>query len=172
MISWPTQRMRRDWCRDRNIPRLLVVEPGQAPPLVIDTLEDWVRAPQPKADLDVRMTTLTRRHRRYLLPYLEDDTLVYQGRRVRPSPSQLALLRQFVDAFEEPVARADLLASLGLDPQADEERRNLLDLHVGRLRRRLAPAGLTLRTVWGSGYVLEPAGHGVEEPWLREVATG
>lgn len=156
MISWPTQRIRREWCRERQIPRILVVEPGQAPPVVIDTLEDWVRAPLEQADLNVRVTTLARRHRLYTEPYLDtDDTLVYRGRRVPPSPSQVALLRQLVRAFGEPVCRQRLFASLGLDGEA-EGRRNLLDLHVGRLRRKLRPIGLNLRTVWGAGYVLEP----------------
>ena len=35
--------------------------------------------------------------------------------------------------------------------------RNSLDVHVLRLRRRLAPLGLAIRTVRGHGYVLESA---------------
>jgi two-component system, OmpR family, response regulator len=35
--------------------------------------------------------------------------------------------------------------------------RNALDVHVLRLRRRLTPVGLAIRTVRSRGYLLEPA---------------
>jgi DNA-binding response OmpR family regulator len=35
--------------------------------------------------------------------------------------------------------------------------RNALDVHVLRLRRRLQPVGLAIRTVRSRGYLLEPA---------------
>ena len=40
--------------------------------------------------------------------------------------------------------------------------RNALDVHVLRLRRRLEPVRLAIRTVRSRGYLLEPAaaGHG------------
>jgi DNA-binding response OmpR family regulator len=36
--------------------------------------------------------------------------------------------------------------------------RNALDVHMLRLRRRLEPLGLEVRTVRSRGYVLQPAG--------------
>ena len=35
--------------------------------------------------------------------------------------------------------------------------RNALDVHVLRLRRRLTPVGLAIRTVRSRGYLMEPA---------------
>ena len=35
---------------------------------------------------------------------------------------------------------------------------NALDLHIMRLRRRIAPLGLSIRTVWRLGYLIEAAG--------------
>jgi DNA-binding winged helix-turn-helix (wHTH) protein len=45
--------------------------------------------------------------------------------------------------------------------------RNALDVHVLRLRRRLAPIGLVIRTVRSRGYLLERA-----EPADQEVGGG
>jgi DNA-binding winged helix-turn-helix (wHTH) protein len=45
--------------------------------------------------------------------------------------------------------------------------RNALDVHVLRLRRRLAPIGLVIRTVRSRGYLLERA-----EPTDQEVGGG
>lgn len=173
MISWPTQQNRRDWCRDRRIPRILVVEPGQSPPTVIDLFEDWVRAPLPQGDLDVRVATLERRHQRYNRPALDaDGVLVYRGRRVVPSPSQAALLSCLIDSFERAVERGELMGSLGVELDPEDTRRNLLDLHIGRLRRKLKPLGLGLRTVWGSGYVLEPLDALGETAWSMDGGVG
>jgi DNA-binding response OmpR family regulator len=33
--------------------------------------------------------------------------------------------------------------------------RNALDLHMMRIRQRIASLGLTVRTVWSRGYVLD-----------------
>jgi DNA-binding response OmpR family regulator len=38
--------------------------------------------------------------------------------------------------------------------------RNALDVHMLRLRRRLEPLGLEVRTVRSRGYVLQPATNG------------
>ncbi|MEJ7719654.1 MAG: helix-turn-helix domain-containing protein [Ilumatobacteraceae bacterium] len=39
----------------------------------------------------------------------------------------------------------------------DVPNRNALDVHVLRLRRRITPTGLAIRTVRGRGYLLERA---------------
>lgn len=59
-----------------------------------------------------------------------------------------------------------LRATLADCPPGDggtTDRRNVLDLHMGRLRKKhmgrlrkkFVPIGLSIRTVWGCGYVLE-----------------
>lgn len=162
MISWPTQRVRRDWCHENRLPRILVIEPGQQPPVVTDIFEDWVRAPLAKSDLDVRIDSLAVRYRRDNRPYLDsDDNLVFRGRRAVPSPSQVALLRLLVNSFGEEVERRRLLESLDHRPDDRSDRRNQLDLHIGRLRRKIKALGLSIRTEWGSGYALEPHPHAV-----------
>ena len=41
--------------------------------------------------------------------------------------------------------------------------RNALDVHMVRLRRRVQPLGLTIRTVRGRGYLLAASGWGQKE---------
>lgn len=170
VLRWPDQRKRRDWCREQRLPRLLVVEGGCAPPLITDALEDWARHPLSQVDLDARLATLARRHARDSRPRVEaDGALVYRGARVSPSPCQLALLRPLLAGNGagrgEPVPRAELARSLGIPPEVEGERRNLLDLHVARLRRRVAPLGLTVRAVARGGYALEE----VEPAWASST---
>lgn len=41
--------------------------------------------------------------------------------------------------------------------------RNALDLRMLRLRRRIEPLNLVIRTVWGKGYLLDLAGDAHDE---------
>jgi hypothetical protein len=50
--------------------------------------------------------------------------------------------------------------------------RNVLDVHVLRLRRRLAPLGLAIRTVRSRGYMLERADPPDAVPVLTPVPAG
>lgn len=157
LLSWPSQRLQRDWCRDRHIPRVLVVEAGQTPPVVTDLLEDWVRTPLAPADLRFRVRSLAARYEQYNRPHLDPDHyLVFRGRRVSPSPAQAILVTLLVEDYGRPVERASLARGLGQGADVDRERRNTLDVHIGRLRNRVQRIGLTIRAVWGHGYALEP----------------
>jgi DNA-binding response OmpR family regulator len=53
------------------------------------------------------------------------------------------------------VTRDELCAGLGTEERRST--RNSLDLQIMRLRRRIEPIELAIRTVWGQGYVLEQA---------------
>ena len=50
-------------------------------------------------------------------------------------------------------AREELRAQVSAGDQPAS--RNALDLHIKRLRRRIQPLGLSIRTAWGRGYILE-----------------
>lgn len=41
--------------------------------------------------------------------------------------------------------------------KASDQYRNALDLRILRLRRRITPLALEIKTVWGRGYMLEAA---------------
>ena len=53
------------------------------------------------------------------------------------------------------VVRRDDLTRAGWP--GDNPGRNALDVHILRLRRRVEPLGLSIRTVRSRGYLLEPA---------------
>jgi DNA-binding winged helix-turn-helix (wHTH) protein len=59
-----------------------------------------------------------------------------------------------VRRFGAVVSRDDLVAAGWPGREPD---RNALDVHVLRLRRRLQPVRLAIRTVRSRGYLLEPA---------------
>jgi len=72
---------------------------------------------------------------------------------VELSPRESDLLWMLIRAEGQPVAREDLLRevmSLDFDPQT-----NVLDVHIGRLRKKLGPRGRSaIETVRGVGYRL------------------
>lgn len=155
LIHWPRQGTQREWCRRHSIPRILVVEPGHTPPRVVDIYEDWVRTPTSEDDLRVRARVLAQRRLEFDRPVMEEGReLVVRRQRVRLSPSQAAIADLLTDAFGDVVLRGELARALYRHTGSGSSR-NVLDLHVGRLRRKVEPLGLTIRTVWGCGYALQ-----------------
>ena len=167
LIDWPTQDVRRDWFRDRRIPRVLVVAPGHTPPVVTDVYEDWVRMPVPSLDLDHRALALAARRHEFDRPQMDHTGhLVFRGERVAISPAQAALARRLTEKYGHVVLRPALSASLG----DRGDRRNVLDLNIARLRRRVETVGLAIRTEWGCGYVLVPTDAAAREPTSNSLA--
>ena len=68
------------------------------------------------------------------------------------SPVEQALTRELLERFDAVVPR-DVLAGRAWPDGAPT--RNALDVHVLRLRRRLEPLGLEIRTVRSRGYLLQ-----------------
>jgi hypothetical protein len=159
LVQWPAEQDRREELRRARQPRLLLVEEG-TPPIPVDELEDWIRLPADDLDLRVRVETLRRRTRagNGPIPQIDDDGILrHGGRWVSLPPVESRLTRVLVQRFGAVVAR-DALARAGW-PGASPGR-NALDVHVLRLRRRLAPLGLAIRTVRSRGYLLERADGG------------
>jgi DNA-binding response OmpR family regulator len=137
------------------VPRLLLVDQGAPPPRSTDDLEDWVRVPADEVDLHARVENLGRRAtiRTDVVPALDDDgVLRVNGTWVSLPPVESRLTNALLSRFGSVVSR-DALSSSGWPDGAPG--RNALDVHVLRLRRRIAPLGLTIRTVRSRGYVLE-----------------
>ena len=63
LVRWPSQRQRRDQLVEARLPRLLLVEPESPAPVAVDPLEDWVRLPVDRNDLQARIDALTARGR-------------------------------------------------------------------------------------------------------------
>ncbi|RFU38553.1 helix-turn-helix domain-containing protein [Actinomadura logoneensis] len=154
VLRWPAESERRELCRERGLLRLLVVERDHEPPICADVREDWIRMPATQRDFQARIAMLRARGGTGARPHLDQDGILRHGRRsVAVSPSEARLLHLLVRRYGRIAAREELRALLAEDGRPVS--RNALDLHIKRIRRRVRPLGLTLRTAWGRGYVLE-----------------
>jgi DNA-binding response OmpR family regulator len=155
LVRWPADETRRSQLREDGVPRLLLVDAGVPPPQSADDLEDWVRVPADEVDLHARVENLNRRARTRteVRPALDDDgVLRVNGSWVSLPPVEARLTGALLGRFGSVVSR-DALSTSGWPDGAPG--RNALDVHVLRLRRRIAPLGLTIRTVRSRGYLLE-----------------
>ncbi len=155
LVRWPAEEERRAALREEGVPRLLLVENGSAPPVAEDDLEDWIRVPADEVDLHARVENLGRRSRSRdgSPPALDDDgVLRMNGSWVPLPPVEARLTAALLERYGAVVSR-DALARAGWPDGAPG--RNALDVHVLRLRRRLTPLGLVIRTVRSRGYLLE-----------------
>lgn len=142
------------------MPRLLLIEDGVLPPDAVDCLEDWVRVPASEVDVRARTAALVRRANSHgtsaPVPDLDGDgVLRFGGGWVSLPPVEARLMRVLLDRFGAVVSR-DALARAGWPDGAPG--RNALDVHMLRLRRRLDPLALAIRTVRSRGYLMEAAG--------------
>ncbi len=157
MLRWPDEADKRDELAAVRVPRLLVVADGSPPPVTVDCLEDWVRHDIGADDLQARITAVERRAAAHCekAPVLDDDGVLRFGSAwVSLPPVEARLAAVLVERFGAVVGR-DALSGAGWP--SGTSGRNALDVHILRLRRRLAPAGLVIRTVRSRGYLMEPA---------------
>jgi len=156
VLRWPEDRDRRDALHRAGYPRLLVVEEGAAPPPVADDLEDWIRLPDSEVDRQARLDALRRRAsgRVEAEPELVDGILRVEESWVSLPPVEARLAGALLARFGTVVSR-EALAHAGWPSGLPG--RNALDVHMVRLRRRLASVRLVIRTVRSRGYLLERA---------------
>lgn len=151
LLHWPEEQERRTLLTEANQPRLLLVDPEASPPLTVDPTEDWVRLPADHQDVQARIESLRRRVT--VTPTLDDGVLRTASGWVSLPDVEARLFDALLTKFGKVADRQSLLAA-GWPGEAPS--RNLLDVHLHRLRRRIAPLGLRIRTVRKRGYVLEP----------------
>ncbi len=156
-VHWPDEKARRDRLRRQRWPRLLLVDAGTPPPDEVDDLEDWVRLPADEVDLKARAEHLIMRCQHHLdvTPSLEGGVLRVGSNWVSLSPLEARLTAILVDRMGVVIAR-DTLVHAGWPDGANV--RNTLDVHLVRLRRRLASVGLSIHTVRSRGYLLDSSG--------------
>jgi hypothetical protein len=154
LVRWPGDPQRLADLRDRGVPRLLLVADDDEPPVPTDCLEDWVTAGASETYLEARRRALQARARAHgARPDLDGDGLLHhRDAWVSLSPVEQSLARALLDRFGAVVPR-EALAGRAWPEGAPT--RNALDVHVLRLRRRLAPLGLEIRTVRSRGYLLQ-----------------
>ena len=126
--------------------------------------DDYLAKPYEPLELVARLRALHRRaagqtHSAVIIfgrfeCHVKARTAFRAGRHLPLSPREFELFRYFMENGGEIVTREMLLRdvwNIGFDPQT-----NVVDVHVGRLRRKL-DAGFdspAIETIWGSGYRL------------------
>ncbi len=161
ILSWPEQRSRRSALREARLPRLLLVDPSVAPPVCSDPLEDWAQRSASGAEIDARRTALQLLAEGSLeempaapVPELDDDNIVRVGSAwVSVSPLEARLVATMLERPGAVVSR-ERLSEAGWPGTAAD--RNSLDVHIMRLRKRLAEIGVVVRTVRSRGYAIQP----------------
>ncbi len=119
--------------------------------------------PSSEEDLRSRVEGLRRRveGRTAPLPDLDGDGVLRVGTRwVSLPPVEARLMGALLDRYGAVVSR-DQLARSGWPSGAPG--RNALDVHMLRLRRRVGPLELAIRTVRSRGYLLERMAEGGQE---------
>jgi len=169
MLRWPEEESRRSRISLAGEPRLLLVPDGEEPPPVGDCLEDWIRIPAAENEVRARVDALAVRSQAHMTnghngangnghshePFLDDfGVLRVNGAWVALPPLEARLAEALLDRLGAVTSR-DLLIRAGWPTGAPG--RNALDVHVLRLRRRLTPVGLAIRTVRSRGYLMEAA---------------
>jgi hypothetical protein len=156
LVRWPEESVERDRLAASGVPRLLLVDPVVAPPESVDPLEDWVRLPADDRDVRARVATLSgRAGREQVLPEIDDDGLLrFRDEWVSLSPVERSLAAALVERYGAVVGRDTLTRRAW---PAGAPTRNALDVHILRLRRRIASLGLEIRTVRSRGYLLQVA---------------
>lgn len=155
VLHWPDEESRRSELRTAGVARLLLVASEAPAPVVADPLEDWIRMPAEDRDLQARIDGLTLRAHQLeeRPPRIDDDGLLrLNGTWVALPPIEARLAAALLERVGAVVGREVLLRAGW--PQGAPNR-NLLDVHILRLRRRLEDVGLSIRTVRSRGYLLE-----------------
>lgn len=157
IVRWPLDELWRDALRSAGVPRLLLVEPGTAPPAVEDALEDWAWATSDERDVFARLHWLGVRSRRRV-PVTQhevvvgpDGVLVLGDTRTVLPPVEARLMGELIDRAGRISTRQDLeAAAWGGHPPGS----GALNSRILTLRSRISPLGLSIHTVRGEGYTL------------------
>ena len=164
-MHWPAEAERLERLRDAREPRLLIVEDG-TPPVVPDALEDWLRGPPDDDELRIRLEILRARAARAESGLsLEDGVLRVGDDLVVLPPIQSRLIGALLERMDSVVGRDSLNRRAW--PDGAPSGRNVLDVHMDKLRRLLEGTGLDVRTVHRRGYLLHrttPASDPTDHP--------
>lgn len=155
VLRWPEQADEAHRLASLGAPRLLLIEPGVAPPPDTGCLVDWQRLPTNDQDLHARLTALTQRASQHPFAPIIDEYggITYRGTTVFLSRVDERIVRILIERFGHPVPTEELISRVWTDNGTNET----LRVHVCRLRHHLAPLALVIANIRRHGYVLTAA---------------
>ena len=155
VLHHPTDAHVREHLAAFRQPRILLVEPGEEPPALLDELEDWMRTPADPADLQARSRELQRRALDAVptSPTIDDQGLLWVGRSwVDLTPAQVPVVALLVDHLER-VVRYDAVGAIYERAGGSSHAASLRTL-LTRIGSRVRPLGLELIIVRRRGVLL------------------
>jgi two-component system, OmpR family, response regulator len=126
--------------------------------------DDYLSKPFSVSELQARVRALLRRHHEGKNPVITYGSLCFDtversasvdGQRLRLSSHELGVLEVLLRRFSRVVSKEQLIEHLY---SYDEETSpNAIEVYVHRLRRKIDCSGVTVRTLYGRGYMLDYA---------------
>ncbi|WP_020593406.1 response regulator [Kiloniella laminariae] len=124
--------------------------------------DDYLTKPFELSEFEARVRALLRRHSGMKSPEIKVGELVFDSvsRRVLLKGEALDIPRREFCLLELMISRVGQVISKeqiadGLANFDDDISPNAIELYISRLRKRLAPAGVEIKTVRGLGYLME-----------------
>ncbi len=153
LVHWPEELERNDALARAGQLRLLLVAPFTAPPTEWDPLMDWIRLPADDIDIWRRLAGLQHRVRLLPPPTLDEYGLLRRGAAwVSLAPIEARILAVLLEKPDCVFSRERLERSAWPDRVTNA---HALTAYIKRLRRRIEPLGLAIRTVRQRGYFVE-----------------
>ena len=155
VLCWPDQADEVDRLASLGTPRLLLVEPGVPPPAETSCVADWLRLPAEDQDMRARLAALSERAARHPSGPVVNEygQLSHRGTTAFLSCIDERITKLLIANLGHAVPAEELAARVWTDDGTNET----LRVHISRLRRRIAPLGLTITNIRGHGYVMREA---------------
>ena len=128
--------------------------------------DDYLVKPFSLNELQARVRALLRRSRGGVAPLLVyagltfdtvERSAVVEGKALALSMHETGVLELLIQRFGRVVAKDQLVESLySYDREVSQ---NAIEVYVHRLRKKISGAGVTVRTLYGRGYMLDYLGH-------------
>jgi hypothetical protein len=167
ILHWPAESYRDAALARQGRLRLFLVAPTAAPPAGWDPLADWIRMPASELDVWHRVAGLQRRLDEPPEPCLDEFGVLWRGPDwVSLAPAEARLVAVLLERPGIVCSRQSL--ARGVWPNAPLND-NLLNAYVKRVRRKVAPLAVAIRTVRQRGYFLESDPHPATMPARRGV---
>ncbi len=154
LVRWPEETTFRDKLAALGLPRILVLDEQVAPPTAWDEIEDWVRVPVSKRELELRAVTVARRADAIERPWLDEDGLLwFRDRWIVVPRGQGPVIEELARNFGRVVRDEEISEVFATSENSTHA--EAVKTSMRRVTNLLRPLGLVLKRVRGSGYLLE-----------------